>query len=62
MLTETLRRLERDGLISRTAGCGPVPSVEYALTGHGHSVRPVIEAMIAWGHQQLTARESQAND
>jgi hypothetical protein len=58
VLTETLRRLERDGLISRTAGSGPVPSVEYALTDHGHGAWPVIEAMIDWGRQQLTARES----
>jgi DNA-binding HxlR family transcriptional regulator len=58
VLTETLRRLERDGLISRSAGDGAVLSVEYALTGHGRSVRPVLDAMIAWGNQHLAEQDA----
>ena len=58
VLTETLRRLERDGLISRSASQGAVLSVEYALTEHGRSVRPVLDAMIAWGHQHLAEQDA----
>ena len=49
MLSEQLRELERDGLISRTV-LGAVPAhVEYALTPLGQTTVPVIETMRSWG-------------
>ena len=49
MLSEQLRELERDGLITRTV-LGAVPAhVEYALTPLGHTTIPLIDALRAWG-------------
>lgn len=49
MLTQQLRELERDGLITRTVYPVVPPKVEYAPTALGRSVVPVIEALRAWG-------------
>jgi DNA-binding HxlR family transcriptional regulator len=62
VLTQTLRRLERDGLISRSVSDGAVLSVEYALTEHGHTVRPVLDTMIAWGNQHLAEQDAMMQD
>jgi DNA-binding HxlR family transcriptional regulator len=56
VLTETLRHLEGDGLIARSTIHGSVPRVQYALTSDGETVRPVLDAMIAWGHSHVTSR------
>ena len=49
MLSEQLRELERDGVITRTV-LGAVPAhVEYALTPLGHTTVPLIDALRAWG-------------
>ena len=51
MLSEQLRELERDGLISRTV-LGAVPAhVEYALTPLGQSIAVPIGALGAWAAQ-----------
>lgn len=49
MLTQQLRELETDGILSRTVFAEIPPRVEYALTDRGHSLLPVIEAMRQWG-------------
>lgn len=49
MLTQQLRELEEDGLITRTVYPVVPPHVEYALTPLGGSVAPVIERLRAWG-------------
>jgi len=57
VLTEQLRELQADGLVSRER-TGPVPAVvHYALTPHGRSVLPVAEAIRGWGlaHQAAFA-------
>ncbi|WP_203839402.1 winged helix-turn-helix transcriptional regulator [Winogradskya humida] len=54
MLTETLRTLERDDLISRTVHEGVPPRVEYALTPRGSSLMPVIAAATEWAERNLT--------
>src|SRR5580693_2912289 len=49
MLTQRLRELERDGIIRRNVYAQVPPRVEYSLTHHGQSLRPLLEWMAAWG-------------
>lgn len=53
MLTQQLRELERDGLITRTVYPVVPPKVEYALTERGQSLFPILQAMYAWGSKLL---------
>lgn len=48
MLTLTLRHLERDGLVSRTAYAEVPPRVEYALTPLGLQLLPPVLEMARW--------------
>ncbi|KIL41626.1 HxlR family transcriptional regulator [Gordoniibacillus kamchatkensis] len=48
MLTQTLRQLERDGLIKRTVMPAVPPIVEYALTPLGETLLPHIRQMKQW--------------
>ena len=48
MLTQTLRSLERDGLITRTLYPDIPPRVEYALTPLGETLCEPIAAIIRW--------------
>ena len=48
MLTQTLRDLERDGLISRQVFPTKPPSVEYRLTALGESLLEPLSALVAW--------------
>lgn len=47
-LSRTLKEMERDALVARTDFGQIPPRVEYALTGKGRSLRPVLEAMEEW--------------
>ena len=49
MLTKHLRELERDELIHRNVFAQVPPRVEYSLTRHGQSLRPILVQMSAWG-------------
>jgi DNA-binding HxlR family transcriptional regulator len=53
VLTETLRNLEREGLISRTVSCDVPPRVDYQISEYGETVRPLVEAIRLWGRQHL---------
>ena len=53
VLTQQLRQLERDGLISRTIYPGASARVEYRLTTLGARVRPHLEALRIWGRDHL---------
>ncbi|HUK89727.1 MAG TPA: helix-turn-helix domain-containing protein [Blastocatellia bacterium] len=53
VLTETLRGLEREGLICRTVYPEVPPRVEYYISPHGESVRPIIQIVRTWGHEHL---------
>ena len=49
VLTSNLRMLEEKGLLVRQVYAQIPPRVEYTLTAVGYSLKPVIEAMLAWG-------------
>lgn len=49
MLTEQLRELEKDGLVSRKVYPQVPPKVEYSITKYGRTLLPVLETMHAWG-------------
>ncbi len=53
MLTQTLRRLEREGLVSHTVYDTTPPKVEYELTDLGRQVLPVINAIRDWAEANL---------
>jgi len=53
VLTETLRSLEDEGLVSRTVYTEVPARVEYCISPHGESVRSLIEAVRAWGREHL---------
>jgi DNA-binding HxlR family transcriptional regulator len=49
MLTQHLRELERDGIVRRKVFAEVPPRVEYSLTRHGESLKPILKLMSAWG-------------
>ncbi|GGJ97539.1 transcriptional regulator [Streptomyces camponoticapitis] len=58
MLTQTLRRLERDGLLSRTVTPAVPVRVEYALTPLGQSLMPVLYALSGWAERNIEQVEA----
>jgi DNA-binding HxlR family transcriptional regulator len=48
MLTQTLRALQRDGMVSRTAYAEVPPRVEYELTALGRTLIGPVSAFVAW--------------
>lgn len=61
MLTSTLRRLEQDGLLSRTVYPEVPPRVEYALTPRGESLMPHLVSLIGWALENFDAIVSDRN-
>ncbi|MDB6060362.1 MAG: HxlR family transcriptional regulator [Verrucomicrobiaceae bacterium] len=57
MLTLTLRGLERDGLVRRTAFATVPPRVDYELTALGHSLKPLLEVLAEWAKTNQVAIE-----
>ncbi|GGV22822.1 transcriptional regulator [Streptomyces filipinensis] len=55
MLTQTLRALERDGLVTRTVYPTIPPKVEYAATGLGESVTTLMHAIRVWSEENINA-------
>ena len=51
VLTDNLRMLEEDRLITRKVYAEVPPKVEYALSKTGHSLKPVLDAMATWGEK-----------
>ena len=51
VLTDSLRSMEADGLLTRTVYPEVPPRVEYTLTELGYSLRPILEAMRVWGEE-----------
>ena len=60
MLTQTLRTLERDGLVSRTVTPSVPVRVDYELTALGHSLLEPIKHLKAWAEDHVPeVREAQ---
>ena len=58
-LTDSLRSMEEDGIITRTVYPEVPPRVEYALSDLGESMRPIMNAMEEWGK---TYKENQIDN
>jgi DNA-binding HxlR family transcriptional regulator len=54
MLTQTLRGLERDGMISRTVFPVVPPRVDYALTDLGRSLLGLVSALETWAEAHIS--------
>jgi DNA-binding HxlR family transcriptional regulator len=58
MLTQTLRELERDGLVLRKAYPQVPPKVVYSLTRYGRTLEPILLALCAWGLKDFARRRA----
>jgi len=58
MLTLTLRGLERDGLVERTAFPTIPPRVDYALTEAGHSLKAPLQTLVSWARSRQEGIEA----
>ena len=57
VLTDSLRSMEADGIITRTVYAEVPPRVEYALSELGESMRPILNFMQAWGENYKAMKE-----
>jgi DNA-binding HxlR family transcriptional regulator len=57
VLTEQLKQLEAEGIVSRTEHPGVLPHTEYKLSEYGETLRPILVLMAEWGlhHQAKTS-------
>ncbi len=65
MLTLTLRKLERDGLVTRTAYAEVPPRVEYALTPLGTSLLSSVLELASWSvdhHEEIKSHRERQDD
>ncbi|GGR64452.1 transcriptional regulator [Micromonospora fulviviridis] len=58
MLTQTLRGLERDGIVTRTVHASVPPRVDYALTDLGRSLLDLVAGLEAWATTHLAEVEA----
>lgn len=57
VLTDSLRSMENDGIVTRTVYAEVPPRVEYALSPLGESMRPIMDAMEKWGTEYKKSLE-----
>ena len=55
VLTDSLRSMEEDGIVTRTVYPEVPPRVEYELTELGYSLKPILDAMWDWGEKYKAA-------
>jgi DNA-binding HxlR family transcriptional regulator len=53
MFTQTVRQLEKDGLIQRTVYPEVPPRVDYTLTPEGQSLDSILKSLDAWGKERF---------
>jgi len=60
VLTDSLRSMEEDGIITRTVYPEVPPRVEYALSELGETMRPILDSMEQWGkkYKEYTIKKS----
>ncbi len=58
VLTDSLRSMESDGIITRTVYAEVPPRVEYALSELGETMRPILESMQKWGEDYKRTKSS----
>lgn len=56
-LSQTLKELERDGLVHREMYPEIPPKVEYSLTERGHSLVRVLDQLCTWGEANRPAQD-----
>src|SRR5258708_2701874 len=56
VLAATLRNLEQEGIICRTVYAEVPPRVEYSISSHGETVRPLIQAVRVSSPQHLDSK------
>ena len=57
VLTDSLRSMEDDGIVTRTVYAEVPPRVEYALSPLGEYMRPIMDAMEKWGTEYKKSLE-----
>jgi DNA-binding HxlR family transcriptional regulator len=60
VLTDSLRAMEKDGIITRTVYAEVPPRVEYALSDLGETMRPILDAMASWGNEYKQSLAAEA--
>lgn len=60
VLTSQLRQMEESGLLTRKVYAEVPPRVEYTLTEVGYSLKPIMDAMWAWGEEYKHRNEQNA--
>ncbi|MGN0824717.1 MAG: winged helix-turn-helix transcriptional regulator [Candidatus Coproplasma sp.] len=55
VLTDNLRALEDNGLVIREVFAEVPPRVEYSLSELGNTLKPILDAMHAWGTEYKTS-------
>ena len=53
MFTQTVRELEKDGLITRKVFPVVPPKVEYKLSDRGQSLEDILRSLDKWGSEDL---------
>ena len=61
VLTDSLRSMETDGIITRTVYAEVPPRVEYALSELGETMRPILDSMQVWGENYKALKSQEAN-
>ncbi len=56
-LTATLRRLERNGIVTRELIASRPIAVEYRMTALGKTLREPVDVLLAWAHQHMSQIE-----
>jgi DNA-binding HxlR family transcriptional regulator len=58
MLTQTLRELEKDGLVLRTVYPQVPPKVVYSITSYGLTLKPILKTLCEWGKKDFKRRKN----
>lgn len=62
MLTQQLRELERDGIVTRTVYQQVPPKVEYSISDYGQTLAEILDQLCTWGEANVLARKQRGED